>query len=146
MCSSDLVLIGGNGADRLSGGEGIDTFRYTALGQSLLNDPINSQLMGYDQIIDFQIGSDTIDGPVAVTAANVRELGSVSSLDASGIAAVLTTTTFLESRAASFSVGTDAAKRTFVALNNGQAGYQANLDTLIEITGYSGTLTDLAIL
>jgi RTX calcium-binding nonapeptide repeat (4 copies) len=138
-------LIGGNGADSLSGGDGADSFRYTALGQSLLNDPANGLLAGHDQITDFQIGIDSLDGPVAVTAVNLRELGSVSGLDATAIAAVLTTTTFLANRAASFTVGADAATRTFVALNNTQNGYQANLDAIIEITGYSGNLTDLAI-
>jgi hypothetical protein len=33
-----------------------------------------------------------------------------------------------------------------VALNNSQNGFQANLDAIIEITGYSGNLVDLAIL
>ena len=139
-------LIGGNGADTLSGGDGIDSFRYTALAQSLLQNPASSLLYGHDQITDFQIGVDTIDGPVAVTAANLRELGNVSSLDSASIAAVLSTTNFLASRAASFTIGTEASTRTFVALNNNQNGFQANLDAIIEITGYSGNLTDLAIL
>jgi hypothetical protein len=140
------ALIGGNGADTLSGGDGIDSFRYTALTQSLLQNPANSLLHGHDQITDFQIGIDTIDGPVAVTAANLRELGNVSSLDFASIASVLSTTNFLASRAASFTIGTEASTRTFVALNNNQSGFQANLDAIIEITGYSGNLTDLAIL
>jgi hypothetical protein len=140
------VLIGGNGADSLSGGDGADSFRYTALNQSLLMNPANSLLFNHDRLTDFQIGIDSIDGPVAVTAANVREYGAVSSLDAAGIAAVLTSATFLANRAASFTLGSDAATRTFVALNNGQSGYQASLDSIIEITGYSGLLTDLAIL
>ena len=139
------ALTGGNGADTLIGGDGIDSFRYTALAQSLLQNPASS-LVGHDQITDFQIGVDTIDGPVAVTAANLRELGNVSSLDSASIAAVLSTTNFLASRAASFTVGTDVETRTFVALNNNQNGFQASLDAVIEITGYSGNLTDLAIL
>lgn len=139
------AITGGNGADTLIGGDGIDSFRYTALAQSLLQNPASS-LVGHDQITDFQIGVDTIDGPVAVTAANLRELGNVSSLDSASIAAVLSTTNFLASRAASFTVGTDVETRTFVALNNNQNGFQASLDAIIEITGYSGNLTDLAIL
>lgn len=139
------ALSGGNGADTLIGGDGVDSFRYIALTQSLLQNPANSLLPGYDQISDFQIGIDTIDGPAAVTAANLRELGNVSSLDLADVATVLSTTDFLASRAASFTVGTDAATRTFVALNNNQSGFQATLDAIIEITGYSGNLTDLAI-
>jgi len=139
------ILTGGNGADTLSGGDGADSFRYTALTQSLLTNPTNPAAFAHDRLTDFQIGIDSLDGPIAVTAANVREFGAVASLDAAGIAAVLTSTTFLANRAASFTLGSDGATRTFVALNNGQNGYQANLDSIIEITGYSGNLTDLAI-
>jgi hypothetical protein len=35
--------------------------------------------------------------------------------------------------------------RTFVALNNGTAGYQSASDAIIDITGFSGALTNLAI-
>ncbi|MFM7264315.1 MAG: bluetail domain-containing putative surface protein [Cyanobium sp.] len=140
------ILTGGNGADTLSGGDGADSFRYTALTQSLLTSTTNPIVFAHDRLTDFQIGSDSIDGPIAVTAANVRELGAVSSLDATGLAAVLTTSTFLANRAASFTLESEGATRTFVALNNSQNGYQASLDSIIEITGYSGNLTDLAIL
>jgi serralysin len=139
------ILTGGNGADTLSGGDGADSFRYTALTQSLLTNPTNPAAFAHDRLTDFQIGIDSLDGPIAVTAANVREFGAVASLDAAAIAAVLTSTTFLANRAASFTLGSEAETRTFVALNNGQNGYQANLDSIIEITGYSGNLTDLAI-
>ena len=100
---------------------------------------------GYDKITDFAIGTDRLDGPTAVTAANLAELGRVNTLDQAGISAVLTTTTFLANRAATFSWQDGGTLRTFVALNNGTAGYQSASDAIIDITGYTGALANLAI-
>ena len=135
------TLTGGTGADVLTGGAGTDTFRY-ALADSLLG---TSGTPGYDKITDFVIGTDRLDGPTAVTAANLAELGRVNTLDQAGISAVLTTTTFLANRAATFSFVDGGATRTFVALNNGTAGFSSTTDAIIDITGFSGSLTNLAI-
>jgi serralysin len=136
------ILIGGAGADRLTGGGGTDTFRLT-LADSLLG---TSGTPGYDKITDFVIGTDRLDGPTAVTAANVAELGSVTALTQAGISAVLTNTAFSANRAASFTWQDGATLRTFVALNNGTAGFSSTTDAIVEITGYSGLLTNLAII
>lgn len=130
------IIIGGLGADHLTGGAGTDTFRF-ALADSLL--------ANYDKITDFAIGTDSIDGPSSVTAANVAELGRVTTLDQTDIAAVLTNTAFAANRAATFTWQDGATLRTFVALNNGTAGFQSSSDAIVEITGYSGLLTNLAI-
>ena len=135
------TLTGGTGADVLTGGAGIDTFRL-ALADSLLG---TSGTPGYDKITDFAIGTDRLDGPTAVTAANLAKLGRVNTLDQAGISGVLTTTTFLANRAATFSFVDGGATRTFVALNNGTAGFSSTTDAIIDITGYSGSLTNLAI-
>ncbi|MBW4617368.1 MAG: hypothetical protein KME21_29960 [Desmonostoc vinosum HA7617-LM4] len=63
----------------------------------------------------------------------------------SNIKSLLTTTTFLANKAATFSVGTGASTRTFLAINNNSNGFNALSDAVIEITGYQGSLTDLAI-
>jgi len=126
------TLIGGTGADVLTGGNGPDTFRF-ALSDSLLS--------GFDRITDLKIGTDIIDGPTAVSAADVAELGNVASLTQAGISAVLTGGSFGANRAASFSLGS----RTFLALNDGTAGFQEASDAVVEITGFSGSLTNLAI-
>jgi len=45
------------------------------------------------------------------------------------------------------SLGSDpASTRTFLVLNDGIAGYNAYLDSMIEITGYSGVLSDLRVI
>jgi hypothetical protein len=36
--------------------------------------------------------------------------------------------------------------RTFLAINDSIAGFQQDKDAIIEITGFSGKLTDLAII
>ena len=130
------TLIGGTGGDVLTGGEGIDTFRL-ALSDSLL--------ANYDKITDFVIGTDRLDGPTSVTAANLRELGTVAALTQGGIAAVLTSNTFVRNGAATFSYIDGNATRTFLALNNGTAGFSQTTDAIIEITGYSGSPENLAV-
>ncbi|WP_174708841.1 VCBS domain-containing protein [Nostoc sp. TCL240-02] len=130
--NGDDLLVGGAGGDLLIGGNGVDTFRF-AFTDSLLSN--------FDRISDLQIGTDVIDGPNAVSAANIRKLGAVSSLDAAGVGALLTNTNFVANRAAIFSFGS----RTFLALNNATAGFQDTSDAVIEITGFNGNLNNLAI-
>ena len=81
-----------------------------------------------------------------MSAANVRELGTVSALTQVGIAAVLTTSTFASNGAATFYFGTGPTAKTFLALNDGTAGYLSISDGLIEITGFTSTITNLAII
>ncbi|MBD2211246.1 VCBS repeat-containing protein [Nostoc linckia FACHB-104] len=130
--NGDDLLVGGTGADTLTGGLGADTFRF-ALTDSLVDN--------FDRITDLVIGTDIIDGPNSVSAANLRKLGAVASLSATDVGAVLTTTNFGVNGAASFTFGS----RRFVALNDGTAGFQAGSDAVIEITGFSGNINNLAI-
>jgi Ca2+-binding RTX toxin-like protein len=131
------TLIGGTGADTLTGLSGADTFRFALA---------DSRFAAYDMITDFTIGTDILDGPTAVTAANLRELGSVSSLTVAAISSVLTTSNFARNGAATFSFGKGASARTFLALNDASAGFSSTNDGLIEITGYTGLLYNLAII
>ena len=130
------ILIGGAGADTLIGGGGADTFRFALA---------DSRLASLDRITDFAIGTDILDGPTVVTAANTKELGTVATLNQAGISAVLTTAVFGANQAATFTFGTGATARTFLALNDATAGFSSTSDGLIEITGCTGLLTNLAI-
>jgi Ca2+-binding RTX toxin-like protein len=131
------LLVGGAGADILIGGSGTNTFRYSTLTDSLLANP--------DHITDFVIGTDIIDGQNAVTASNLFKGGTVSALTQAGISTVLNSGSFTSKGAAVFTYGTGSSTQTFLALNNNVAGFQTNGDAIIDITGYSGSLNNLAI-
>ena len=131
------ILIGGVGADVLTGLGGADTFRYNALS--------DSRLAAFDRITDFAIGTDILDGLTAVSAANTKELGTVATLDQAGISKVLTAAVFGTNQAATFSFGSGTGIKTFLALNDAVAGFSSTSDGIIEITGYTGLLTNLSI-
>jgi len=134
---SDNILDGREGADVLTGKGGKDQFSYVRLKNSTFN--------SHDRITDFVIGVDQIKGPRPVPASAVIELESIASLNAQSISNLLTSKLFRPHQAASFSFDSDAGKRVFLAINNDLAGYQANQDCLIEITGFTGRLGDLSI-
>ena len=136
------TINGAAGADVLTGLGGVDTFVYTTLTNSLLGYPSGYT---FDRITDLVIGTDRIDGSSAVSTANVRELGAVSALTQTDIAAVLTSSTFVRNGAATFSFLEGTTTRTYLALNNGTSGYSSTTDAIIEITGFTGALTNLAI-
>ena len=131
----DDVLNGLGGADILTGGAGNDVF-VIGRGDSLLS--------GFDRMTDLVIGSDRIDGFTAQNS--VRQLGGVQSLAAEDIGQVLNNQMFGADRAATFTLGTGSSSRTFLALNDNQSGFQANSDSIVEITGFSGNLNNLAII
>jgi Ca2+-binding RTX toxin-like protein len=128
------TVVGRAGGDILTGGAGSDTFKYEYRTDSLLGN--------YDVIKDLAIGNDFIDGPVALTAAQVKELGNVTALTEVSIKQVLTSTNFVANGASTFTFGT----RTFLGINDSIAGYSATSDAIIEITGFTGSLTNLAII
>ncbi|MEO1004732.1 MAG: bluetail domain-containing putative surface protein [Cyanobacteria bacterium J06638_38] len=127
-------IIGKGGADRLTGDSGNDTFIYKSLEHSVLS--------GLDTITDLEIGTDKINGVYAVNASGVAQLAAVEMLDEASIQAVLTEAEFVAKGAATFTYD----NQTFLALNDQVAGYSAADDALIEITGFAGSLADLAIL
>ncbi|MEM9007882.1 MAG: peptidylprolyl isomerase [Cyanobacteria bacterium P01_F01_bin.86] len=133
------TLTGGKKGDTLTGNAGSDTFRYTSLDHSFLASGSGSNT--FDVITDLEIGIDVIESINPVSAADVEQLGTVTTLDEAGIQAVLSDSSFVAMGAATFAF----SARTFLALNDGVAGYQVNSDALIEITDFSGALANLAI-
>jgi Ca2+-binding RTX toxin-like protein len=126
------ILIGGSGADTLTGGLGSDTFRL-ALADSLIGP-------GIDTITDFVIGTDRLDGPVALTAANISKVAVASAFSATSLAGALNTTNFAANRG-SLLVFNDGS--TYLALNNGTAGWNPGTDAIIKFnfTGAPNSLT-----
>jgi Ca2+-binding RTX toxin-like protein len=127
------TLIGGAGADLLTGGVGVDVF-VAALTDSQI-------ATGIDTITDFLIGTDVFDGPTAVTAATISKVSSTSAFSANSIAAALNTTNFGASRASllTFSDG------TYLALNDGTAGWNASTDSVLKFS-FTGTVSNFSIL
>jgi Ca2+-binding RTX toxin-like protein len=132
------ILTGGFGADILSGGQDADRFVWKNLGESLLS--------GFDRLTDFDIRKDLLDFQIPVNAAGLAELGRVSTITQDAIDEVLTCGQFVANGAATFSLGARDFTRTFLAINDSVAGFQQDKDAIIEITGFSGKLTDLAII
>ena len=128
------VLTGLGGADLLTGGSGNDTFVF---GRG------DSQLMAMDWITDLQIGSDVMDS--FVRAGAVQNLGTVNSLTGADLGQFLNAQIFSADSAASFTLGSGSTTRTFLAFNDNQVGFQSNHDSLVEITGYTGQLSQLQV-
>ena len=128
------VLTGLRGADRLTGGLGSDTFVF-GRGDSLLS--------GFDQITDFVIGTDVIDG--YGMAGSVSGLGFVNALNELEIGKVLSNQSFGSNAAVTFGFSADNVSRTFLAFNDGRIGFQAGSDSIVEITGFSGSLSNLTV-
>ncbi|MDF5724324.1 MAG: bluetail domain-containing putative surface protein [Rhizonema sp. PD37] len=131
------MISGGGGSDTLTGGSGSDTFQYQSLTDSLL--------ANYDVIKDLEIGIDVIDATKAISATQIRKLGSVSALNETAIQQVLTPTNFVVNGASTFKFRDGQLDRTFLALNDSKAGFSASTDSIIEITGFTGNLNNLSI-
>ncbi len=123
--SANNLITGGGGKDTLTGSAGSDRFGYTTLSNSLLGTN--------DLITDFN--NDLFLVSTARTA--FKNVGNIATLDATGIGKALKTTNFGVNSAAQFTFGS----RTFVALNDATAGFNASTDAIIEITGLTGTLS-----
>ncbi|MFZ0407350.1 MAG: Ig-like domain-containing protein, partial [Cyanobium sp.] len=138
--------------DLLTGLAGVDTFRLTSLSHSRLP---ASPTPPIDRITDLVTGLDVIDTPVARTLATAlipTALGVVTELSAAAIAAVLTPDNFpalstTSSGGAATFTFEDVAKgsRTFLAINDGVSGFSAAADSILEISGYSGSLSQLQV-
>ena len=123
------TLIGGLGADTLTGGLGNDRFVYTNLTDSLLG--------GIDIIKDFNNSTDTDRFVVSAARSVFNNVGVVSGLNATAIGSKLTTSNFGANAAALFTIGS----KSYVAINDSIAGFNALSDAIVDITGYKGTLS-----
>ncbi|MDH6061155.1 hypothetical protein NWP17_12015, partial [Chrysosporum bergii ANA360D] len=123
--NGDDTLIGTNGKDILLGRGRNDVFVYENLTNSLLNK--------FDVITDFNANQDSF--AVSNAATEFNNVGSPATFDTAAISAILTN---LSAHAVvQFTFGS----RTFVAINDGVAGFNANTDAVMEVTGLTGTLT-----
>lgn len=126
------TITGGTGKDTLTGGLGIDRFDYRNLADSVFS--------SFDVITDFNATANNDLFLVSTARTGFSNVGSVATLNTTGIAAKLTNTAFVANSAAQFTFGTGANIRNFVAINDGTAGFSAATDAIIEVTGLTGTL------
>ncbi|MFZ9850864.1 MAG: bluetail domain-containing putative surface protein [Vulcanococcus sp.] len=127
-----------------SGGSS-DTFQLQRLSDALIS-PGSS--FSCDRITNLEAGIDRIDTPsTRTTAIAPKQLGRVSALTASAIGSVLDAKGAFNRNGASTFTYADplAGQRTFLALNDGTTGFNASSDAIIEITGYSGSLSALQV-
>jgi Ca2+-binding RTX toxin-like protein len=124
-------LTGGLGKDILTGSDGLDTLNYNSLGESLLS--------GFDVIQGYSGTGTSLDrinapapiAPITLTASK----GTATALTEAAIQLVLTNAAFAANTAAAFKVTGQSG--TFIALNNGAAGFQAASDAIIQLSGYN---------
>ncbi len=125
------TLTGGLGKDTLTGSTGLDTLTYNALGESLLT--------GFDVIQGYSgtgASLDSINAPGSIAAINLTaSKGTATALTEAAIQLVLTNAAFAANTAAAFTVTGQSG--TFIALNNGAAGFQAASDAIIQLSGYN---------
>jgi Ca2+-binding RTX toxin-like protein len=130
-------LIGGIGKDILTGGAGVDTFFYNDLKESLL--------LGFDVITDFATADRIAVGFAFEGDDLIASTGKATSFNEGAISSVLTNTTFLANNAAAFTV--EGLTGTFLALNDGRDGFQADSDALIHLSKYTiGSTTPISII
>lgn len=132
-----------SGMDALTGLGGSDTFIIRSLGTVRMDAGLTSD---FDRITDLQIGIDRIDAPTSVPAGQVRDLGEIQALVGAAIGNLLSADVFPADTAAVFTYDDrDFGRRTFLALNDGVAGFRPQSDGILEITGYTGNLSALAL-
>jgi Ca2+-binding RTX toxin-like protein len=130
-------LIGGMGKDILKGGAGVDTFFYNELKESLLS--------GFDVITDYAAGEKINVGFAFEGDDLIAISGKVNALNDDNVGSLLTNTTFLANNAAAFTV--EGLTGTFLALNDGRDGFQADSDALIHLSKYTiGGTTPISII
>jgi len=125
-------ILGGLGADTLTGGGGADIFRFTAANQS--------SSTTYDTITDFAAGTDAFDLTstvlhIAAVSGTVNTANFDANLQALGASHLQTATVLTVT-------GGDLNGHVFLVVDgDGNAQYNAGFDYVIDITGYTGTLT-----
>jgi hypothetical protein len=121
-----------------------DTFKLDSLTYTLLGNPKSP---AFDSITGLDANADSIDAPSDVLPKKgVSILESVSSLKQKDIKVVLTNSRFAANDAVAFTFIDSGLTRTFLALNDSVDGFNASTDAIIEITGYSGFLSNLNVL
>ncbi|MDB5785147.1 Ig-like domain-containing protein, partial [Caballeronia mineralivorans] len=123
------AINGGAGADTLTGGNGSDTFVYTTLA--------NSRAAAFDTITDFTAGADKLQIGHALNGltTGITKTAGITGNLAADLASVLNTINLKANGAAEVTISSGADAGTYVVINDGAAGYNANNDGVVKLIG-----------
>ena len=116
--------------DLLIGTDAVDIFEFM---------PGDSTSSRIDHIIGYTIGDDRILG--WSTHNSVEYLGELQDAQPETLRALVNQNEFNPNDVASFAVN----DRTYLLMNDSEPGFDWDKDTLIDITGFSGDITQLSI-
>ncbi|MEB3332686.1 MAG: bluetail domain-containing putative surface protein, partial [Synechococcaceae cyanobacterium] len=129
------TLTGGAGLDLINGGNGTDTIVLTTLTDAIIGGSSSSPQ--FEKVSGFTVGEDRFDLATTPPAGSFKTLGSVSALTTSAITTLLSTSNFQANGAATFTFGSGASQRTFIAFNDAVAGYRSGTDAIVELTTFN---------
>ena len=138
-----LTIIGGAAADKITGGSGADVLTVNGASDTFVVTNVTAGKI--DKITDFEAGSDKIATGTNKTkaAVNYTDKGEFSVSAYATLDDVLAT---FATGKANATVAKEAYSfvydnKTYVLIDNGTTGYDKATDSVVEITGYTGTLT-----
>ena len=131
--AGDEMITGGAGKDILTGGAGDDIFVFDELTESV------AAGFAFDVIEDLEIGSDAILAPVAIDAEDIRDFGTLRQFSPRAASEFLAELDANEGAILEFN------SRDFLVINDATAGFNVRNDAVIEITGFSGNIDELAV-
>ena len=110
------------------------------LSDSLLLDPISGTGGYFDENTDFN-SNDRITAPLSVETNLIKaSLGNAALIAPAAIAAALTPAAFSVNSVVAFKASSHAG--TFIAMNDGRAGFKADTDSLVWLRNYSISATN----
>ena len=130
--------------DVLTGLTGADRFVLPSLTSCLISGGV---IPSFDRLTDFQIGVDQIDAPNPIAPGMSKDLGTLQTLSTLNLSQLLNSVSFTSNSSAVFRYeDNNMGQRTFLALNDNNAGFDSKRDAIIEITGFSGNLSALSVI
>jgi Ca2+-binding RTX toxin-like protein len=144
--NGDLVFNGGGRADVLTGGNGADTFVYSAVSDSTGN----AAGTIYDTLVGFDTAEDLIDLPIGVVVTDVFTVASGTLSSASFNTDMTTAVGALLGPSQAVLFHADAgslAGHDFLLVNpTTTAGYHGGSDFVFDVTGYAGAFSTSAFI
>ena len=138
---NDVITL--NGAATVTGGSGNDTITVDAVGAATIIIG-NESGSGIDTIVGFNATKDKIKFTSSATDFSDKTITFVS-MDAAKAALAADTNLGKTTTGGYFGLVFNVGDKTYLAIDSGAStGYDSSEDAIVEITGYTGTIDDLA--